>query len=187
MKNKIKNLITVSLVISIFSIFCLAYAEDVPIQAPYKPQVSDKADIFDGLNLTPEQQEKIKAHKEENKAKTNSLRDQMKAKREDLKAEMKNSAMNISKVQSLTNDIKNLIGQMIDLKVDGVIFLKQTLTPEQFAKFQEVLKEKLSNNSGNNPRERIKEKLKEKRMQPKLKIGSQDNPEGFDAGLSGQL
>jgi Spy/CpxP family protein refolding chaperone len=187
MKIKTKNLITVSLVTSIFSIFCLAYAQDAATQAPYKPQVSDKANIFDGLNITAEQQEKIKIHKEENKVKINGLREQMKTKREGLKTEMKSPNMDTAKVQSLASDIKNLIGQLVDLNIDGVIFLKQTLTPEQFSKFQIIVGEKLSNGTGDNPREKLKERIKEKRMQSKPKMGSQNNPEESNADLSDQL
>ena len=91
--------------------------------------------------------------------------------------------MDLAKVQSLTNDVKNLIGQLIDLKVDGVVFLKQTLTPEQFVKFQEILKEKFTNNNGQNQREKIKEKLKQKRMQLEPKTESQ----GIDELSSDQL
>ena len=184
MKNKNKRLIKMVSIISLFSLLCLVYAQNSSAQeAHYRPTVKDKANIFDGLNLTPEQQEKIKAHKEENVVKTNSLRDQMKNKREELRVEMKNPNMDLAKVQSLTNDVKNLIGQLIDLKVDGVVFLKQTLTPEQFVKFQEILKEKFTNNKGQNQREKIKEKLKQKRMQLEPKTESQ----GIDELSSDQL
>lgn len=97
--------------------------------------------FFKDLNLTPEQKEKVKAQKEAQKAIRKQSREQMKSKMEALHTELGKPATDRAVVNGLVADINTLKGQSFAQRIDGVLALKDILTPEQFSKFQAKHKE----------------------------------------------
>ncbi len=93
------------------------------------------------LNLTPEQKEKVKAKHEVQKALHKQSREQMKAKMEALHEELGKPVTDRAVVNGLVADINTLKGQGFAERIEGVLALKEILTPEQFAKFQAKHKE----------------------------------------------
>jgi Spy/CpxP family protein refolding chaperone len=175
MNAKTINLKVATLAILMVSLTSIASAIPPYADISAKGNISAKGEVFSELNLTAQQQDKIKSQKEENKQKTDLLKEQMRVKRLELKNEIVNANADTNKIKSLSNDIKNILGQLVDLRVDGILFLKQTLTPEQFAKFQEIAqgqKEKIGQKFNG-----LKEKRKNKNKPNNAPLDNQEGEE----------
>ncbi|MBP7056366.1 MAG: Spy/CpxP family protein refolding chaperone [Candidatus Omnitrophica bacterium] len=109
---------------------------------------ADKEGPFKDLSLTPEQRDKIKAHREEGKSKAKEMHDQMRAKKEELKAEMGKPVTDRAKIDAIAADMKSLSARMIDQRIDRILSLKEILTPEQFQKVNAKMEEKMKKRGG---------------------------------------
>jgi len=86
------------------------------------------------LNLTPEQKTKIDAQRAAQREAMEKIHDSIKAKRHELRAEMDKVATDKAKIDAIAADLKNLEGQRIDREINGILQMKEALTPEQFKK-----------------------------------------------------
>jgi Spy/CpxP family protein refolding chaperone len=102
------------------------------------------------LNLTADQQAKLKANKEANRAKMQTLREAMKANRAKFREAVKQPGATRASVEPLVTEMKALQGQMADQMVDGIFAAKEVLTPEQFEKMQSKMDEKMKEHKGKN-------------------------------------
>lgn len=94
------------------------------------------------LQLTPQQKEQLAKEREEFVSRSKDLREKIRSARAGLKAELEKSAPDKAKVNSLTAEIKDLVGRQIQNRVDKVMSMKQVLTPEQFNKMKASMKER---------------------------------------------
>ncbi|MDD5438686.1 MAG: periplasmic heavy metal sensor [Candidatus Omnitrophica bacterium] len=91
------------------------------------------------LNITKEQQEKLKANRVAQMEKMKTLRTAMQEQRTRLMNALKDPAVTRAGVEPIVTDIKTLEGQKIELRTDGIFAVKEILTPEQFTRFQEKM------------------------------------------------
>lgn len=98
--------------------------------------------LIEALGLSEEQKLKIKEHKEQTRKKVKDITEQLKEKRELVKQEIGKADVNKETVYKIANEIKALQNQQVDLMVDGIFKMKETLTPEQYAKFVELAKQR---------------------------------------------
>jgi Spy/CpxP family protein refolding chaperone len=99
--------------------------------------------IFKELNLTPDQQNKIEANRSAQRAELSKLRQQIGEKQAKLQEELRNPAVTRASVEPLVNDLKSLHARMIDQRINGIFAVKDILTPEQFARFQQMVEKKV--------------------------------------------
>lgn len=99
------------------------------------------------LALTPEQKATLEKDRNEFMAKAKDLREKIRAARTSLKSELNKAVTDMAKVNSLVVDLKNLIGQQIQYRIDKVMGMKKILTPEQFSKMKDKM-EKHKKESG---------------------------------------
>lgn len=97
--------------------------------------------IHEKLGLTAEQKEQLQAHKEKHRAEAKSLREEVRAKREEIRQELQKADFDQGKVQQLHSELKALKNQKEDHRLNGILEVRQILTPEQFSKFMELKKE----------------------------------------------
>ena len=163
MKRNFKNLVVAGTVIILIGSAPITFAEEVgkPGQIPTGQKMESKrgGGFARELNLTPEQQEQLKQHREANQEKIKQLRQAMHAKRAELRAEIAKPNLDTAKVYSLASEIKSIFGQLLDLRIEGLIFMKRTLTPEQFEKFQQRINERKANKYGQKHRNRPQQNL----------------------------
>jgi Spy/CpxP family protein refolding chaperone len=108
----------------------------------------DKDGFFKDLNLTQEQRDKLKANREQSRGKMEAIHTQMKSKRAELKTELEKTTVDKGRIDGIVTELKNLSGQMVDLRVAGLISLKEILTPEQFKKMHDKMEERKGNHGG---------------------------------------
>jgi Spy/CpxP family protein refolding chaperone len=110
------------------------------------------------LNLTPEQQKKLEENRKVQAEKTSQLRTATWEKEKELQQVLKDPAVTKAKVEPLVNEIKSLQAQLIDQRVSGIFAVKEILSPEQIAKFNQLMEKRKEGRKGrfNEWRERRK-------------------------------
>ncbi|MBL0350167.1 MAG: Spy/CpxP family protein refolding chaperone [Elusimicrobia bacterium] len=94
------------------------------------------------LGLTDEQAAKLREHRQAHRQAGLALWQDARAKREALRAELEKPNFDENKVKSLQASARAAQEKLQDHRLQGIIDVKKILTPEQFAKFQTIMKEK---------------------------------------------
>ena len=139
MKKIMKNTFIWFSALSIFLLLSTvnSYAQEQNQQGQMRERFNRSEDFTKTLNLTPEQQAQIKQQRGANKEKVMQLRQQLRAKRSELKEELDKPSVDMNKINSIVAETKTLMAEQLDLRVKGILAMKQVLTPEQFKKLHE--------------------------------------------------
>lgn len=108
--------------------------------------------FFKELNITPQQREKLDANRAKNEKAVEALHDELRARKSELNDEIGKPTVDKVKVDSITADIKSLMGKLMDYRVADLLSLKEILTPEQFKKMQNRMHEKKAQRDRQGPR-----------------------------------
>lgn len=138
MKKTIRILIT-AFAISIAAVGAMAEGQSAENEQASQTGREGFKGFFKDLNLSREQRLKLMEMRRGNQGKIRSMREELQTRIKELRSELKNPSSDNSRISSLTGEIKNLMGQLLDQRVQGVLQLKQILTPEQFSKFQDKI------------------------------------------------
>ncbi len=99
--------------------------------------------MFKDLGLTQEQQDQLKARRGAEKEQWKTGREALKTKMRALHEEISKPDMDKAKVDAIVMEINTLKGQEFARRTEGIVAMKEILTPEQFAKFQEHHQKKM--------------------------------------------
>ena len=92
----------------------------------------DKRDeVISNMNLTPKQKKEIIETQEIQKDQLGKLRRALRKKRSDLADELGKDKLNFDDIKEVTDDIKDLQGQLIDNRISHFVRMKKILTKEQ--------------------------------------------------------
>ena len=91
------------------------------------------------LGLTPEQEEQIKNLRKEKKEKRGELWIKIQAQRLELKEELEKPTTDRARIDSIVTELKALMAEKLDQRVEGILSMKKILTPEQYEKFKEEI------------------------------------------------
>lgn len=100
------------------------------------------------LGLTPEQDKKLEENRTAQREQMKGLREAIKANKTALDEAMKKPGVTRAEVEPIVTEMKALNAKMLDQRIDGIFAVKQILTPEQFAKFQEKTHKKWGEKHG---------------------------------------
>ncbi len=95
------------------------------------------------LGLTDDQVKQLKDSRLKQKEAMKSVFEQMKTNREALEAEITKAAPDMGKINDIQTQIKTLLSQMVDNRLNAVMEVKKILTPEQFAGYMALKKERM--------------------------------------------
>jgi Spy/CpxP family protein refolding chaperone len=94
------------------------------------------------LGLSDDQVKQIKDSREKQKTAMKALFEQMKTQREAFDAEIVKAAPDMNKINDIQTQIKTLQSQIVDSHLNSILEIKKIMTPEQFAGFMALKKEK---------------------------------------------
>ncbi|KPK99188.1 MAG: hypothetical protein AMJ95_00060 [Omnitrophica WOR_2 bacterium SM23_72] len=109
-----------------------------PVGEEKGPRDGPKGRIVQALNLTPEQESRLEENRKAQRQEMKRLHEAVKEKHTKLQEALKNPYVTRKGVQPLANEIKSLHAQLIDSRINGIFAVKEILTSEQFARFQEI-------------------------------------------------
>lgn len=128
-----------SIIIGLAIVFLMVSAVYAQIQCEHKQRgEGQRGGVFKELKLTPEQQKKLEENRKAQREEITKLRMAIKEKQQKLQEELKNPVVTKAAVEPIVNEIKSLQAQLIDHRISGIFAVKEILTPEQFAKFQQM-------------------------------------------------
>ena len=107
----------------------------------HERMVHHKQDFYKKLGVSEEQQNQLKNHREKQRAQMEALAGQIKAKREEIRQEIEKKDYDAARVRQIHGELKALKNQAEDARLEGILQVRQILTPEQFQKFMELKKE----------------------------------------------
>ena len=100
------------------------------------------SEISKELNLNPEQQKQLEAHKKQRREQNVALFSDMKKKRDEIKSELQKPELNMNKINQLHTELKGLMGKIEDERLSGILEVRKILTAEQFAKFTQLMEKR---------------------------------------------
>ena len=113
--------------------------------------------IFLQLDLTLEQNKQIKKQHKEFDLNAEKRVKELIIHKKYFMEELKKQDADLKKINDTSGEIKRLGGELFDLKIESVLSLKKTLTPEQFEKLLELRKK--AKNLANGLRGLIKRRM----------------------------
>lgn len=87
------------------------------------------------LNLTKEQEKKLETHRIDQRAEMEKLILVVKEKREELKKGLEDPQLNRGSLERINSDLKDAQNDMADKRLEGILYVREVLTPDQFKKF----------------------------------------------------
>ncbi|MDR4504503.1 MAG: periplasmic heavy metal sensor [Candidatus Scalindua sp.] len=105
-------------------------------------------EIFKQLNLSPEQEKQLKAHRNKHRESAGVFRQSIRAKKEEIRIELQEEVLNMEKINKLHSELKNLYSTKADHRLEGILEVRKILTPQQFRKFSELRKDMRAERKG---------------------------------------
>jgi len=109
-------------------------------EAEGRPNKDKRNQVIQQLNLTPQQEAQINQLQRLNRQKAKELFLRLNEKRRELADELDKARTSPIKIRALIAELKDIQGRLIEQRVDDVLKMKEILTPEQYQKFSETLK-----------------------------------------------
>ncbi len=98
-------------------------------------------EAFKQLDLSPEQEEQIQAHRKNHRGQGREFHENMRAKKEAIRNELQKEELNMENIYTIHNELKDLLIQKADHRLEGILAVRKILTAEQFRKFSELRKD----------------------------------------------
>lgn len=87
------------------------------------------------LSLTKDQENKLDSHRIDQRADMEKLMLVVKEKREELKNALEDPKMDKGAVERINDELKDAQNDMADKRLEGILYVRSVLTPDQFKKF----------------------------------------------------
>ena len=97
----------------------------------------DMTQIYEGLNLPEQQKKSLEANREAQSAKVKELKERIKLIKQQLKDEIAKPEIDQNKIEELKSELNRLQAQLTDLRVEGIMGVREILTPEQYERFDQ--------------------------------------------------
>jgi Spy/CpxP family protein refolding chaperone len=128
----------------------LAHAE---IVAPDDPGAKMHAgqriqEIYSQLNLTDDQKKQLESNKQDHRAKMEITRQEMKVDKKALQEALMSPQLDMARIEQVDGQIKALLSQMEDDRLNSVLAVRSILTPDQFSKFVSLMRKHRQEHEG---------------------------------------
>ncbi len=98
-------------------------------------------EVFKQLDLSPEQEKQIQAHRDNHREQGREFRESLRAKKEAIRNELQKEELNMEEIYKIHNELKGLLSKKADHRLEGILEVRKILTAEQFRKFCELRKD----------------------------------------------
>jgi len=91
------------------------------------------------LNLSPAQDRQLQAQRNKHEKERDELNEHIRGKKEELRKELQKQELQMEKINQLHSELKVLLGQREDHRLEHILEVRKILTPEQLKKFLELI------------------------------------------------
>lgn len=95
------------------------------------------------LGLSEKQIKELKDHKKDTMRQSRRLKLELVEKRDDLRDLLEEEKLDEAKVRKLHSQMKEVQNKLADLRLDGILKVRQILTAEQFEKFEGLMRQRM--------------------------------------------
>ena len=95
------------------------------------------AEIYEQLNLSQEQKKSLAANREKNHAQIKGLKAQARSLKGQLRETLGQSEIDERKIEQLKQQLNKIQSQITDLRLEGIMEVRNILTPEQYKHFHQ--------------------------------------------------
>ncbi len=88
------------------------------------------------LDLSEVQHDLLQQHRTEHREKMQTIMEATRAVREQIRTELQNPDLDMNRLDQLRAEQRELCGQKVDLRIEGILGVREILTAAQFTKFQ---------------------------------------------------
>jgi Spy/CpxP family protein refolding chaperone len=106
---------------------------------PPEDREAQVVEINQQLNLSTEQDRQLRVHRNQHEKQKEELNERIRSKKEELKQELQKQELRMKKINQLHAELKLLLGQREDRRLEGILEVRKILTPEQLKKFLELI------------------------------------------------
>ncbi len=145
--NKIKSIIVVAILTIVSSLF--GADDDLPCKPGKMLQGHNieqhLAELRNTLELTDEQYQLLLAHKRKSRKAMGEIRTEFRQKKSEIINEIQQNTLNMNKINLLHIEAKALKIKMLDYRLEKMLNVRKILSPNQFKRMHEFMKEKRRN------------------------------------------
>ncbi|MCP5008027.1 MAG: periplasmic heavy metal sensor [Planctomycetes bacterium] len=98
-------------------------------------------EVFKQLDLSPEQEKQLNAHRKMHREQGSEIRTGMRAKREAMKKKLQKQDLDMKEINFIHSELKRMHSTKADHRLEGILGIRKILTTEQFVKFMDSRKE----------------------------------------------
>ena len=98
-------------------------------------------EVFKQLELSPEQEKQLQAHRMNHRGQAGEFHKSVKAKKDAIRNELQKEELNMEEIYKIHNELKSMFSQKADHRLEGILEVRKILTAEQFRKFCELRKD----------------------------------------------
>ncbi len=143
MKSNIKKIIYSLVISGVMLLASNTYSQPTERNSPEHEAMREKMktrmiEVFKQLDLSPEQEKQLKAHRDKKKEQGKSIHESIKAKREEMMIELQKQELNVAKIDKIKSELKSVKSKKDDHMIEGILEIRKILTAEQFTKFTEL-------------------------------------------------
>ncbi len=102
----------------------------------------NKKEAFKDFNLTDEQKKMLEANRSKHREDMKALFNDMKTQKAAMSQELQKQTLDMAKINQINGELKKLEARMLDYKLQGILDVRNILSPEQFKKFSEKMEER---------------------------------------------
>jgi len=96
-----------------------------------------------GLGLTSEQEKEIKKIRKAQRKRKKDLIDKIQFRSSELRERLERPIADMEEINSVVTELKALMAEKLDQRVEGILSMKEVMTPEQYEKFRKHCKDKI--------------------------------------------
>ena len=156
MKRAVFSLVVVALLFALPVSHTLCFAEwekkGCGVEGDRKHEAMKN--VIAELGLTPEQQNQIDAQRKKQRKETEALRIKLQARRAVLQEELNKPSVNRAAVSDLVKKVNTIRGDMFSQRIEGILAMKEILTPDQYDELKERMKKMRARGKGRKGDER---------------------------------
>ncbi len=97
-------------------------------------------EVFKQLDLSPEQEKQLNAHRKGHREEGKEIHESIKTKREAMKKELQKQDLDMEEINKIHSELKSMYSRKADHRLEGILEVREILTNEQFIKFMELRK-----------------------------------------------
>ncbi len=145
MKVKFKQFVYALCIVGVILLSSKAYSQPARDFPPGREAMREKMktrmlEVFKQLDLSPEQEKQLNAHRKGHREEGKEIHESIKTKREAMKKELQKQDLDMEEINKIHSELKSMYSRKADHRLEGILEVREILTNEQFVKFMELRK-----------------------------------------------